>query len=427
VNQIRGLLLAFVATILVTGVLAATPAEAGRYKPPPGGHFNVPRGGEKQYRIQSKVAAAIRHAHKGSIIKISVFSWDRKIIAREIIKARNRGVQVQILLNDHQVTGAQRMLHRRLGTNRWNKNFAYECRNGCRSKGENLHSKFFLFSHTGAARNVVMTGSTNFTMNSAHNQYNDMWIRNDTARLYKKFNRIFAAMRRDKLDRPTYWVQNVGKFFQVQVTPYNNFGPRRDPIMRVLRKVHCHKARQGTGNGRNRTIVRVTMHAWNDRRGTYLAKKIRSLYASGCDVRLMYGYAGAKVRATFATRTKRGFVPVHTTGYDTNEDGFIDLYTHQKELLINGNYGTDNSTRMVVTGSSNWNDEGLRGDEEIFLIRLGGAYKNYAKNFNWMYKYRSSRVKYIPYRSKGVSAGQTTMRFDPMTQLKRFGPAWESG
>ena len=105
-NQIRGLLLAFVATILVTGVLAATPAQADRYHPPQGGHFNVPRGGEKQYRIQSKVAAAIRHAPKGSLITISVFSWDRKIIAREIIKARNRGVQVQILLNDHQVTPA---------------------------------------------------------------------------------------------------------------------------------------------------------------------------------------------------------------------------------------------------------------------------------------------------------------------------------
>lgn len=426
-NQIRGLLLAFVATILVTGVLAATPAEADRYHPPQGGHFNVPRGGEKQYRIQSKVAAAIRHAPKGSLITISVFSWDRKIIAREIIKARNRGVQVQILLNDHQVTPAQRMLHRRLGTNRWRDNFAYECRNGCRSRGENLHSKFFLFSRTGGARNVVMTGSTNFTMNSAANQYNDMWVRNNTWKLYNKFRKVFLAMRRDKLDRPTYWVQNVGNYFQLQVTPFPNFGPRNDPMMRILNRVHCRKAWGGTGNARNRTIVRVTMHAWNERRGTYLAQKIRSLYANGCDVRLMYGYAGEKVRATFANKTKRGYIPVHTTGYDTNEDGFIDLYTHQKQLLINGNYGTDHSTRMVVTGSSNWNDEGLKGDEEIFLIKLPGAYKNYANNFNWMYKYRSTRVKYIPYGSARISAGTSLMRYDPSTELKRFGPAWETG
>jgi phosphatidylserine/phosphatidylglycerophosphate/cardiolipin synthase-like enzyme len=169
------------------------------------------------------------------------------------------------------------------------------------------------------------------------------------------------------------------------------------------------------------------MHAWNDRRGTYLAQKIRSLYANGCDVRLMYGYAGAKVRATVANKTRRGYVPVHTTGYDTNDDGFIDLYTHQKQLLINGNYARDPSTRMVVTGSSNWNDEGLRGDEEIFQMKLDGAYKDYARNFNWMYKYRSTRVKYIPYGSTRIAAGQTLMRFDPLTELERFGPAWETG
>jgi hypothetical protein len=82
---------------------------------------------------------------------------------------------------------------------------------------------------------------------------------------------------------------------------------------------------------------------------------------------------------------------------------------------------------MVVTGSSNWNDEGLKGDEEIFLIKLAGAYRNYARNFNWMYKYRSHRVRYIPYGSARISAGQTLMRFDPSTELKRFGPAWETG
>jgi phosphatidylserine/phosphatidylglycerophosphate/cardiolipin synthase-like enzyme len=426
VNQVRRLLLAFVATLLVTGVLAATPAEAGKYKPPPGGHFNVPRSGAKQYRIQGKVADAIAHARRGSVIKISLFSWDRKILAKQIIRARNRGVRVQILLNNHQVTPAQRMLHRRLGTNRWKKNFAYECRDGCRSRGENLHSKFFLFSHTGAARYVVMTGSTNFTMNSAANQYNDMYVRNDNRTMYEKFVKVFKAMRRDKLDRPTYWVQNIGKYFQLQVTPFPNFGPDNDPIMRILNKVRCQKAWGGAGNGRHRTIVRVTMHAWNGRRGTYLAKKIRSLYANGCDIRLMYGYAGEKVRATFATKTKRGYVPVHTTGYDTDEDGFIDLYTHQKELLISGHYGSDHSKKMVVTGSSNWQDEGLRGDEEIFLIKRGAAYKDYARNFNWMYKYRSSRVKYIPYGTTRIAAGQSLMRFDPSTELQRFGPAWES-
>ena len=60
-------------------------------------------------------------------------------------------------------------------------------------------------------------------------------------------------------------------------------------------------------------------------------------------------------------RTKRGYVPAHTNGYDTNDDGEVDLYTHQKELMISGNYGKDRSTSLVVTGSSNYQDAGLRG------------------------------------------------------------------
>ena len=96
---------------------------------------------------------------------------------------------------------------------------------------------------------------------------------------------------------------------------------------------------------------------------------MRQLYAAGCDVKLMYGYAGQRVRNNFAARTGRGYMPVHTTGKDTNEDGLIDLYTHQKELLISGHYGKSTHTRLVVTGSSNYNQDGIRGDEEIFLIR----------------------------------------------------------
>ena len=66
------------------------------------------------------------------------------------------------------------MLHRALGTKRKRKSFAYECHHGCRSTGENLHTKFYLFSHTGGAFKTVMTGSVNLTGNSAMNQYNDL-------------------------------------------------------------------------------------------------------------------------------------------------------------------------------------------------------------------------------------------------------------
>jgi hypothetical protein len=242
-----------------------------------------------------------------------------------------------------------------------------------------------------------MTGSVNLTGNSALNQYNDLWVRNNAPRLTAAFHRVFRQMRRDKPAHPAYLVQNIGTHFQLQALPYPNSGPHHDPILTILDRVRCLNAAKGTGNAVHHTVVRVIMHAWNDARGAYLAQKIRQLYARGCDVKLMYGFAGASVRDTFATKTERGYLPVHTTGMDTNDDGFIDLYTHQKELLISGNYGDNRGTEMVVTGSSNWNLEGVHGDEEIFLIRKNLAYNAYIKDFQTMWDTYSKLVAYIPY------------------------------
>jgi len=359
------------------GASKPKPKPKPRWEPAQGAFFNIPRHGAKQWILHQQIVAAIEHARPDSFIRIALFSFDRKYVASKLIRAHHRGVHVEVLLNDHQVTPAQRMLHRALGSHRHKKSFVYECSHGCRSHGENLHTKFYLFSHTGSAYRTVMTGSVNLTGNSAINQYNDLWVRNNTGGLTHAFRRVFEQMRRDRPAHPAYLVQNIGKYYQLQSTPYPNAGPHHDPIMTILNRVHCSNAAPGTGTATHHTVVRVVMHAWNDQRGNYLAQKIRQLYAQGCDVKLMYGFAGAQVRQTFATDTERGYIPVHTTGMDTDEDGFIDLYTHQKELLISGNYGENRGTKMVVTGSSNWNIDGVRGDEEIFLIRKSLAYNAY--------------------------------------------------
>jgi phosphatidylserine/phosphatidylglycerophosphate/cardiolipin synthase-like enzyme len=424
--------------LLFGSVAVVTPAEAAkRWAPKQGATFNVPRAGSKQYRIHAQILGAIKHAHKGSTIRIATFSFDRASIAKALIKAHKRGVKVQILLNNHQVSRAQRMLHKALGRNRSRSHFSYECSFGCRSIGENLHTKMYLFSYTGGVRNVVMTGSANLTWNSAINQYNDIWIRNNAGGLYRAFNKVWADMRRDRHARKPYWVQRVSKNITLRILPFPRVGPRHDPIMAILNNVHCTGARGGTGNKVHRTILRVAMHAWNGGRGTYLAKKMRSLYGKGCDVRLMYGYAGADVRATFAKPTRRGYLPVHTTGYDTDEDGFIDLYTHQKELLISGNYGRDRSTKMVVTGSSNWNPGGVKGDEEILTLKLNATYGQYIRDYQFMWQKRSHRVKYINYPDVGPVPPEDGFKASTAFQRmvgplqgvaapKPAGSAWES-
>lgn len=412
-----------------------------KWQPARGAWFNTPRHGARQWVLHRHIVSAIEHAKAGSYIRIALFSFDRKYVADKLIRAHRRGVHVQVLLNDHQVTPAQRMLHRALGTKRTRKSFAYECHHGCRSRGENLHTKLYLFSHTGAARHTVMTGSVNLTGNSALNQYNDLWVTNNARKLTRRFGVLFRQMKKDKPAHPAWLVQRVDNRFLLEATPYPRPGPRHDPIISILHRVHCLGATGHTGNRVHHTVLRVVMHAWNDYRGAYIAQRIRRLYAAGCDVKLMYGYAGESVRNTFADKTERGYIPVHTTGMDTNEDGLIDLYTHQKELLISGHYGKRTDARLVVTGSSNYNREGLRGDEAIFVIKnRGAAWHDYISDFQRMWDKFSVQVKYIPYPTVGPSS--TTLRrmtfgrsvLEPQGTVRRFtiaqnaepgGPAWE--
>jgi phosphatidylserine/phosphatidylglycerophosphate/cardiolipin synthase-like enzyme len=416
------------------------PKPKPKWHPARGAWFNTPRHGAKQWVLHQHIVAAIEHAKPGSFIRIALFSFDRKYVASKLITAKRRGVHVQVLLNDHQVTPAQRMLHRALGTKRSRKSFAYECHHGCRSTGENLHTKFYLFSHTGGAHRTVMTGSVNLTGNSALNQYNDLWVINNARKLTKRFRVLFRQMKRDKPAHPGWLVQRVHDRFLLEATPYPHPGPNHDPIISILNKVRCLGATGPTGNRVHHTVVRVIMHAWNDYRGIYIAQKMRRLYAAGCDVKLMYGYAGEAVRNTFADHTWRGYIPVHTTGMDTNEDGLIDLYTHQKELLISGHYGKDTHKRLVVTGSSNYNADGIRGDEEIFLMKnRATAWQDYISDFQRMWDKYSTRVKYIPYRTphSTTTVRRTTFGrsvLEPQGTVQRFTiaqtaepgwPAWE--
>jgi len=407
---------------LVSSSVATEP-----WRPTSGAHFNVPRADpEPRFRIERQIVGAINHARKGSLIQISVFSFDRKNVADALVDARRRGVQVRILMNNHQMNSVMRRLHRVLGTNRTRNNFAYECTYGCRSQGENLHTKMYLFSHTGGAKNVVMTGSTNLTYNAVDNQYNDLLVRNDVPKVYAAFSALFDQMRIDKPVYPPYYKQAIGEKYELQVLPYPDFGPTHDPVMQMLNRVHCWGARGGTGNN-GRTVVRVSMHAWNDYRGTYLARKVRSLFAEGCDVRLMYGMASASVRDEFAKKTRRGYVPVHVNGYDTEEvgglDGKIDLYSHQKILTVSGNYWGDSSTSFVFTGSSNWNAGGAKGDEIIFRASSPTLVNRYLRNFNFIWEERSHLAKYIPY---ATSSRITFFRTTEETEPSPGGPAWET-
>lgn len=364
------------------------------YFPQQGPKFNLPRSGAStQFRIEAQVLSAIRHARKGSIIRMSMFSFDRYPVADALIAAKRRGVKVQVLINNHEDSGAQKKMRRFLGTNRFkNKSFAYQCKFGCRSRGGILHSKYILFSKTGKAKNVVMLGSVNMKLNGAKNQYNDLLTINNVDRLHSNLTKYFIEMRRDKPARPAYWKHNISKSISVRASPWAG-ARKKDPNMEFLAPVRCLGAQ--TPNGRTR--VMINMHAWDGNRGAYLANRVRDLYAQGCDVRIQYGYGGRKVRQILSRPTARGRIPLRSNGLDTDSDGEIDLYSHMKLLLVDGNYGGVRNRKVIVTGSNNYQGSRnvISGDELIFRMYSSRFFGAYRANFDWMWANRTRPVQYL--------------------------------
>ncbi|WP_244929499.1 phospholipase D-like domain-containing protein [Nocardioides sp. W7] len=398
--RFAALLVAVVAGAVIAPIAAApiaSPAEAasarkGGWRPTPGVKFNTPRvGGERQFRLENQVIAAVRRAKPRSTIKMVMFSFDRMQVADALIEARRkRKVHVQVIVNGHELPAAQKKLRSELGGKRSKRSFFYQCKASCRGQGDVQHSKFVLFSQTGVAKNVVMLGSLNMKLNGAENQWNDLLTLNNKRRLHRTLDFVFNEMRHDRLAKRAYLRRSYGKF-GLYILPFPRQGaanartrwtPSRDPISRLLAPIKCTGARTDSG----RTIVRVNMHAWDGDRGLMIAKRLRDLHAKGCDVKIMVGYAGGKVRDVFASPTKRGLMPTRSTGFDTDDDGEIDLYSHTKILLVNGNYDGKRDRKMVVTGSSNFQNGGQYGDELILRVFDSGLYRKYADNWGMVWR-----------------------------------------
>ena len=357
-----------------------TPGAALAATPQPGALFNNPKGTPAaKDRLLHKIVSAVKSAHPGSYIRIAAYSNDRKDVADALIAAHRRGVHVQVLLNDNWTSHQTDRLQRVLGKDVQRQSFLRICRSACRGGKGNLHSKFYLFSWTGAVHNVVMVGSVNLTGYGVKTQWNDLFTAVRRPGLHKAFRVVFAQMKRDrKMAHP---------FRHVSAGPYDvNFYPRYnttaadDPIMKRFRAVHCNHVR-GPAGVDGHTMIRVNMYGWNGTRGVYLAKKMASLSRHGCNVKVVETNAGGRVVRIL----QGGGVVVRTPDQDRNHNGVVDLYTHQKWMLLSGRYGTSTGWH-VWTGSQNWSDRSLNGDEVTLHIPKRGVFWSYRQNFQHMWK-----------------------------------------
>ena len=327
-----------------------------KWKPPTGVAFNNPYGTfDERFALEHRILDAIRHTPKKGFIRIAIYSFDRVPMAQALMAAHSRGVHVQVLLNDHEVTGAERILFRGLGQDRHKKSFAYECVESCRGHAHNLHTKFYLFSKSGGASRVIMLGSDNLTLNAVKWQWNDLYTRYGAKNQYHSFVQLFDSMRHDYSKNQPYYrfcghtkpkkKCNEAKDFMVTRVYPKHTHADNDDIMEALNAVKCVYS---TKAGVQHTRVWIVMHTWRGTRGNYLAAKVRSLWAAGCDVKVDYGLIGFHTKQIIGAKTARGRIPLRSLGFDYNDDGVVDRYTHQKNFTILGDWHGNKNAAVGV-------------------------------------------------------------------------------
>lgn len=387
---------------LVLALVAAPAAHA--YEPKPGGIFNDPdfSSFREKWRLMQHVDKAINRSRRGSEILISTYLLDRKQSVNALIRARNRGVHVQVVMdagiNSHQADRLMRALNRdngrlvngkrvRGGPDR---SYAMKCKGSCRAKGGNNHTKFFAFSHTGTARNVVMVSSANLNKGGALKGFNDLFTMVDRPVVYNHYALIHDEMADDTAsDGDSYRVFHDGRFTS-RFFPMKRASRANDPVMNDLAKVRCRAARNTPDR---RTRIDVAMFAWGDTRGEYIARRLVNLARDGCRVNLIYGAPSKPIAAYLKKRARSmASLSLWDSRHDRNNDGFSEIRCHAKYMLIRGRFAGKSSAFQVFTGSQNWGHGSLgRGDELQLGIASIPAWYDYHRN--WLEIMRNSERK----------------------------------
>ncbi|OEU97789.1 hypothetical protein AN217_07905 [Streptomyces qinglanensis] len=378
------------ALLLCAGLHLAAPAPAAAAPPGTGPVFNQPNGTAAQQRaIRSDLLARIKAAAPGSTIKVALYHfWDAEM-ARALAAAHTaagRRVRVRVLLDESSVSAmpsstSYGILRKALGTDRSKHSFVALCPEGKSCLGRPgagpsiAHNKFWLFSHTGGLRNVVVQTSSNLSTGSYTKFWNDALVVSQ-ARLHAAYSRYFdTAAAADWRD----W-----RYTRTAAAPYTGyFFPRPDggdTVRALLDNVTC---RWSDARGSHRTSVRLAMFKLT-RQG--VADKLAELQRQGCAVDIVY----AESDSADSTGSPGTWEALHAPGgpavrclhYDDDGDPATSReVVHSKTLLISGRYAGA-AAALVWTGSHNYSGPALtKNDETLLKVDDPAVHDAYLRRF----------------------------------------------
>lgn len=347
------------AAVTAPSLAARAPqAEKGKpkYKPRVGVVFNDPLIPGARGNVLDQVVLAVRNTPKNEYIRLVVWNYDAPWLTRDLIAAKKRGVIVQVVTAGSVDSRSFKTLARFLLQNPKDKSFAKKCKGACRSNSKIMHAKIFMFSKVGKTKNVSMFGSTNLTTAARNRQWNDQ-ITSTNKGLYDFFVATFEQYRQD---RPQVKPDDGHESKRYEVVLFPKFD--ENPVADAFSKVRCNGA-TGPGATGNRTKIRIAVAGWFNGYGEEIARKVRSLWDRGCDIRIVTTLLGRGVNRTLRNPAGRGPIPIHGLYQDRDGDKVPERYLHMKSVSIQGVYGGNTAASLVWTGSPNWSARAARSDE----------------------------------------------------------------
>jgi len=365
---------------------------------PPTSYFAYPnRGAAARQAIRLRVLNTIRSVWGGpktprgltyegnGSIRIATWTLADWEVARALVAAQRRGVSVQIVAarqanKDHkqwkylkQHLGQRLYIPGKAGS-RDKVSFARECSGACRGPGGTAHAKYFMFDNVGSGhtRNVVVQSSMNLTTMGYKGQWNQAFGTRSAA-IYDAFMTIYRQTRVGRVSGSSYRNFTAGTIIS-RFFPLPGGNARNDPVMRMLNRTSCA----------GHTKIRIIQYAIYGSRGTYLAKKLRSMWSRGCDIRIIYAVSSRPVISILRNASGRGRIPMKQSVI-TNRRREIVKYNHSKWMTIMGPQGS-----YTQSGSANWSDFAFTGDEQMQEIKSRFQASRHNAVFDVTWRQRSS-------------------------------------
>ncbi|MFH8792610.1 phospholipase D-like domain-containing protein [Streptomyces sp. NPDC017941] len=370
----------------------APPAPATRATPPwtEGPVFNDPLGTVKaQHTIRTRLVRLTDAAVPGSTIKAAVYHlWEAPVVDA-LLHARERGVDVQVLLDstsrtDRPNNPAYSRLATSLGTDRRKKSFVSLCPADKSCLGDPrhgksiMHNKFWLFSEVASevagdvagARDVVVQTTSNSTPSAHTKFFNDALLLPGNPALYDAFAAYFDDMLRGDWRGWDYRTASSG-LYKTYFFPREGTLDETDTLYAVLNNVSC--AYKDANGVERRTRVRASVFKITRKR---IADKLVSLKKAGCAVDLVYA-------ETDSARSQGGtpgtWEALHRPGgpslrcYNDDRDPLAPgrklttpYIIHSKYVLIDGVYD-GRRNKVSFTGSQNYTAPALRENDEVIV------------------------------------------------------------